>query len=65
MLKGKGILLPAQKAFLDVFAGLPDQEQFYLAGGAALTEFYLGHRLSFDLVFLRMRRIWYGRFLVR
>ncbi len=51
MLKGKGILLPAQKAFLDVFAGLPDQEQFYLAGGAALTEFYLGHRLSFDLDF--------------
>jgi len=49
MLRGKGLLTPIQYAFLRVFVDLPDQEQFYLAGGTALAEFYLGHRLSFDL----------------
>ncbi|MBA4376925.1 MAG: hypothetical protein C0401_12250, partial [Anaerolinea sp.] len=38
-----------QKAFLSVFASLPDQSQFFLAGGTALAEYYFGHRLSFDL----------------
>jgi hypothetical protein len=32
-----------------LFAGLPDQERFYLTGGTALAEYYLGHRLSYDL----------------
>lgn len=50
MLKGKGILPNFQIAFLRLFAGLPDQEHFYLAGGTALAEYYLGHRLSYDLV---------------
>jgi hypothetical protein len=49
MLLGKGLLTPAQEAFLRLFAQLPDQEQFYLTGGTALAELYLGHRLSFDL----------------
>ena len=49
MLVGKGLLTPAQQACLAVFAELPDQEQFYLTGGTALAEFYLGHRLSWDL----------------
>ncbi len=49
MLKGKGLLTPLQREFLRLFAGLPDQERFYLTGGTALSEFYLGHRLSFDL----------------
>ncbi len=49
MIRGKGLLTPIQRAFLPVFASMPDQEQFYLAGGTALAEFYLGHRLSFDL----------------
>jgi hypothetical protein len=49
MLKGKGILSNFQKTFLNLFAGLPDQEHFYLTGGMALAEYYLGHRLSFDL----------------
>ncbi len=40
---------PFQRAFLRLFADLPDQEQFYLAGATALAEFYLGHHLSFDL----------------
>jgi len=48
-LRGKGLLTAIQRNFLAVFAGLPDQEQFYLTGGTALAEFYLGHRLSFDL----------------
>jgi len=48
-LRGFGILTPIQKAFLSVFASLPDQAQFFLAGGTALAEYYFGHRLSFDL----------------
>jgi len=51
MLKGKGTLLSSQKAFLEIFSKLPDQDQFYFTGGAALSEFYLGHRLSYDLDF--------------
>ncbi len=49
--KGVGLLTPLQKEFLEVFAGLADQSQFYLTGGTALAEYYLGHRLSFDLDF--------------
>ncbi len=49
MLKGKGLLTPLQKEFMSVFSRIPDQEHFYLTGGTALSEFYLGHRLSFDL----------------
>jgi hypothetical protein len=47
--KGKGLLTPAQKEALILLATLPDQEHFYLTGGTALAEFYLGHRISFDL----------------
>jgi hypothetical protein len=46
---GKGILSVFQKAFLQFFSSLPDQEHFYLSGGTALAEYYLGHRLSYDL----------------
>ena len=49
MLRGKGILTPVQREALALFATLPDQERFYLTGGTALAEFFLGHRLSFDL----------------
>jgi predicted nucleotidyltransferase component of viral defense system len=49
MLKGKGILSDFQKAFLRLFADLPDQDRFYLTGGTALAEYYLAHRLSYDL----------------
>ncbi len=49
VLRRKGLLTPLQTAFLVTFATLPDQAQFYLTGGTALAEFYLGHRLSFDL----------------
>ncbi|MCR4406294.1 MAG: nucleotidyl transferase AbiEii/AbiGii toxin family protein [Anaerolineae bacterium] len=49
MLRGKGLLTPLQTAFLAAFTTLPDQAHFYLTGGTALAEFYLGHRLSFDL----------------
>ena len=48
-LKGFGTLTPLQKKFMGILASLPDQNQFYLAGGTALSEYYLGHRLSFDL----------------
>ncbi len=49
MLKGRGLLTPLQREFLQVFSRLQDADQFYLTGGTALTEFYLGHRLSFDV----------------
>jgi hypothetical protein len=51
MIRGKGLLTSIQRSFIAEFATLPDQAQFYLAGGTALTEYYLGHRLSFDLDF--------------
>jgi hypothetical protein len=46
---GFGTLTPLQKDFIEILANLPDKDQFYLAGGTALSEYYLGHRLSFDL----------------
>jgi predicted nucleotidyltransferase component of viral defense system len=49
MIEGKGLLTPLQQDFLRLFASLPDQEHFYLTGGTALSAFYIGHRLSFDL----------------
>ncbi|HNB51677.1 MAG TPA: nucleotidyl transferase AbiEii/AbiGii toxin family protein [Anaerolineales bacterium] len=49
MLKGKGLLTPLERDFLRLFSQLPDQANFFLAGGTALAEFYLGHRLSYDL----------------
>ncbi len=49
MLTGKGLLTPLQRRALAVFSSLPDQDRFYLTGGTALAEFYLGHRLSLDL----------------
>lgn len=49
MLKNKGIISDLQKHFLLSFSALVDSEHFYLTGGTALSEFYLGHRKSFDL----------------
>jgi hypothetical protein len=51
VLSGRGLLTPLQRAFLSAFAGLPDQSAFFLTGGTALAEFYLGHRFSYDLDF--------------
>jgi predicted nucleotidyltransferase component of viral defense system len=51
MLSGKGIFTSIQKKFIELFSRIPDQEQFYLTGGTALSEYYLGHRLSFDIDF--------------
>lgn len=51
MLRGKGLLTAVQTAYLEMCSVLPDQAHFYLTGGTALAEFYLGHRLSFDLDF--------------
>jgi hypothetical protein len=47
--KGLGLLTAIQKTFLALFSELPDQQQFNLTGDTALAEYYLGHRLSFDL----------------
>lgn len=46
-----GLLTPIQNAFIDLFNTIPDKDQFYLTGGTALAEYYLGHRLSYDLDF--------------
>lgn len=51
MLDGKGIISNFQKEVLTLFSQLPDSQKFYFTGGTALSEFYLGHRLSYDLDF--------------
>lgn len=50
-LRARGVITTLQRDLLALFASLPDQQYFYLTGGTALAEFYLGHRLSFDLDF--------------
>lgn len=45
------ILTDLQKKILKIFAGLPDEEAFYLTGGTALSAFFLKHRKSHDLDF--------------
>jgi hypothetical protein len=47
--KSRGLLTKGQLEILTAFPELPDAERFYLTGGTALAEFYLGHRRSFDL----------------
>lgn len=49
MLKGKGIISKLQKRVLYSLRNIPDFSYFYLTGGTALAEFYLGHRKSYDL----------------
>jgi len=49
MLKGKRIITNNQRRILTFFPNLPDSQFFYLTGGTALSEFYIGHRLSYDL----------------
>lgn len=50
MLKPKAaVLTPFQKKVLEFFSKLKDSKHFFLTGGMALAEFYLGHRKSFDL----------------
>jgi len=49
MLKGKGVLSEIQKRILGSFQKGADASYFYLTGGTALAEFYLGHRKSYDL----------------
>jgi predicted nucleotidyltransferase component of viral defense system len=49
MLHSKGILSTTQKRILLSFSKLKDSASFNLTGGTALSEFYLGHRRSFDL----------------
>lgn len=49
MVKSKGIITEFQREILVSFSTLPDAYNFYLTGGTALSDFYLGHRRSFDL----------------
>jgi hypothetical protein len=49
MLKGKEIISKLQKRVLNSLRNIPDSSYFYLTGGTALAEFYLGHRRSYDL----------------
>lgn len=44
-----GILTPFQEEALQAVFSIPEAESFALAGGTALSEYYLGHRLSEDL----------------
>jgi len=49
MLRGKGTLSEIQKRIVGSFQKGSDASYFYLTGGTALAEFYLGHRKSYDL----------------
>jgi len=49
MLRSRGIISSLQREILSVIASIGDNEKFYLTGGTALAEFYLGHRRSYDL----------------
>jgi len=49
MLRGRGILSGVQRRTISALSELRDATHFYLTGGTALAEFYLGHRKSFDL----------------
>ncbi len=49
MPQSRGLLTKAQQEILRAFQSVPDAQRFYLTGGTALAEFYLGHRHSFDL----------------
>jgi len=51
MLKGKGTITPIQKNLLYDIGKIREASYFYLTGGTALAEFYLGHRRSYDLDF--------------
>jgi hypothetical protein len=51
VLKGKGIISAIQKRIIECFKLSADASSFYLSGGTALAEFYLGHRKSYDLDF--------------
>jgi len=56
MLKGKGTLTLIQKNLLIEFEKIREASFFYLTGGTALAEFYLGHRRSYDLDFFTRER---------
>lgn len=45
------LLTELQTKFIRLFNQIPDHSLFYLTGGTALAEYYLGHRLSYDLDF--------------
>jgi hypothetical protein len=49
VLKGKGIISDFQKEIICSLLEISDLQYFYLTGGTALAEFYLGHRRSYDL----------------
>lgn len=53
------VLTPAQRAFLSKFFERANARAFYLTGGGALAEYYLGHRLSQDIdLFTQKREAW-------
>ena len=52
-IKGFGTLTPLQKEFMQLLANLPDKEQFYLAGGTALS--VIGYPLTW--IISQARRI--------
>lgn len=53
------VLTHAQRAFLSNFFSRANARAFYLTGGGALAEYYLGHRLSQDIdLFTQDREAW-------
>jgi len=55
------VLTPAQRAFLSKFFARTNARSFYLTGGGALAEYYLGHRVSQDIdLFTQDREAWHS-----
>ena len=53
------VLTPLQREFLARFFAGANAQKFYLTGGGALAEFYLGHRLSRDIdLFTQDKQAW-------
>ncbi len=49
MLKSKGIITNLQREILLISSKISGKDMFYLTGGTALADFFLGHRKSYDL----------------
>jgi hypothetical protein len=47
--RSHGIMAPFQEEALSTVFRMPESEPFAIGGGSALSEYYLGHRLSEDL----------------
>ena len=56
-IKGFGTLTALQKEFMEILASLPDKDQFYLAGGTALSNIISATDYPLISTILQVQRI--------